>query len=144
MHNMLLVSSASLSNAINIPFSQSCLDQSRKFETESEVTWKFYVVGDVSTRGIRDVACCTANIFDGWSSSGLLMVYQWSTTECDIRKNFDTNEYPNIFVSKNLHEWMFEYIRMKNLTRTNVRINIRIENCTNIKMFSNIRPIFTL
>ena len=26
------------------------------------------------------------------------------TPECDIRKNFDTNEYPNIFVSKNLHE----------------------------------------
>ena len=22
-------------------------------------------------------------------------------SECDIRKNFDTNEYPNIFVSKN-------------------------------------------
>ena len=64
--------------------------------------------------------------------------------ECDIRKNFDTNEYPNIFVSKNLHEWMSEYIHIKNLTRTNVRINIRIENCTNIRIYSNIRPIFTL
>ena len=65
-------------------------------------------------------------------------------SECDIRKIFDTNEYPNIFVSKNLHEWMSEYIRIKNLTQTNVRINIRIENCTNIRIYSNIRPIFTL
>ena len=64
--------------------------------------------------------------------------------ECDIRKNFDTNEYPNIFVSKNLHEWMSEYIRIKNLTRTNVRINICIENCMNIRIYSNIRPVFTL
>ena len=57
---------------------------------------------------------------------------------------FDTNEYPNIFVSKNLHEWMSEYIRIKNLTQTNVRINIRIENCMNIRIYSNIRPVFTL
>ena len=25
-------------------------------------------------------------------------------TECDIREHFDTNECPNIFVSKKLHE----------------------------------------
>ena len=30
--------------------------------------------------------------------------------ECDIRENFDTNECPNIFVSKKLHEWISEYI----------------------------------
>ena len=33
-----------------------------------------------------------------------------STTECDIRENFDTNECPNIFVSTKLHEWISEYI----------------------------------
>ena len=39
--------------------------------------------------------------------------------ECDIRENFDTIECPNIFV-------------LISLTRTNVRISIRIENCTKI------------
>ena len=57
-----------------------------------------------------------------------------SISECGIRENFNTNKYPNIFVSKNLHERMSELIRAQNLTRTNVRINIRIENCTNIQI----------
>ena len=35
-----------------------------------------------------------------------------SATECDIRENFDTNEYPIIFVSQNLHEWMSKYIHI--------------------------------
>ena len=30
--------------------------------------------------------------------------------ECDIRVNFHTNEYPNIFVSTNLYERLPEYI----------------------------------
>ena len=34
-------------------------------------------------------------------------------TECDIHMDFDTNEYPNIFVSRKLHERISEYIRMK-------------------------------
>ena len=42
-----------------------------------------------------------------------------------------TNEYPNIFI-------------LIFLTRTNVRISIRIENCTNIRIYSNIRLGFTL
>ena len=58
-----------------------------------------------------------------------------SVSECGIRENFNTNEYPNIFVSKNLHERMSEFIRAQNLTQTNVRINICIENCTNIRIF---------
>ena len=33
--------------------------------------------------------------------------------ECGIRENFDTNEYPNIFESKNLHKQICEYIRLK-------------------------------
>jgi len=33
-------------------------------------------------------------------------------TECDIRENFDTNKYPNIFVSKNLPERISEYIQI--------------------------------
>ena len=41
------------------------------------------------------------------------------------------NEYPNIFM-------------LIFLTRTNVRISIRIENCTNIRIYSNIRLGFTL
>ena len=53
-------------------------------------------------------------------------------SECDIREHFDTNEYSNIFESNNLHEQMSDYFHIKNLTRTNVRINIRIENCANI------------
>ena len=31
-------------------------------------------------------------------------------SECGIRENLDTNEYPNIFESKNLHEQIFKYI----------------------------------
>ena len=64
--------------------------------------------------------------------------------KCDIPENFATNEYPNIFVSTNLHEWMSEYIHVKSLTWTNVRINIFIENCANIRMCSDIRLVFAL
>ena len=64
-----------------------------------------------------------------------------SGSECDIRKHFDTNEYPNIFASKNLHKRISEYIRIKDLTQTNVRINIRIENCMNIRIYSNIAKL---
>ena len=60
-----------------------------------------------------------------------------NTSECDIRETIYTNEYPNIFVSKDLHERISEYICIKNLTRTNVRINICIENCTNIRIYSS-------
>ena len=42
-----------------------------------------------------------------------------------------TNEYPNIFI-------------LILFTQTNVRISIRIENCTNIRIYSNIRLGFTL
>ena len=45
-----------------------------------------------------------------------------SGTECDIRMDFDTNEYPNIFVSRKWHEWISEYIRMIFLTQTNIPI----------------------
>ena len=53
-------------------------------------------------------------------------------SECDIRENFASNEYTNIFESRKLNEQMSEYIRIKNLTRMNARISIRLENCTNI------------
>ena len=33
--------------------------------------------------------------------------------ECDIRMDFDTNEYPNIFVSRKWHERTSEYICVK-------------------------------
>ena len=67
-----------------------------------------------------------------------------SKAECDMRKIFDTNEYPNRFASKKLHKRISEYIPITNLTQTNVRINIRIENCTNIRIYSNIQAVFTL
>ena len=59
--------------------------------------------------------------------------------ECDIHEYFASNEYTNIFVSTKLHELISEYIRTENLTQMNVRINIRIENCMNIGIYSNIR-----
>ena len=34
-------------------------------------------------------------------------------SECDIRIDFDTDEYPNIFVSRKRHERISEYIRIK-------------------------------
>ena len=39
-------------------------------------------------------------------------------SECDIRMDFDTNEYPNIFVLREWHERISEYIRM-NISDTN-------------------------
>ena len=36
-----------------------------------------------------------------------------NTSECDIRETIYTNEYPNIFVSKDLHERISEYICIK-------------------------------
>ena len=56
-------------------------------------------------------------------------------SECDIRENLDTNESLYIFDSKNLHERISEYIRIKNLTQTDARISIRLENCMNIRIF---------
>ena len=68
----------------------------------------------------------------------------WYIPECDIRNFFDTNEYPNIFASKNLHKRISEYIRITSLTQTNVWMNIRIENCANIRIFKHILHSNTL
>ena len=46
------------------------------------------------------------------SSSKKLATYMFKT-ECGIRENLDTNEYPNIFESKNLHKQISEYICFK-------------------------------
>ena len=70
--------------------------------------------------------------------------WQGNRAECDIPENFASNEYMNIFVSTKLHERISEYIRITNLTQTIVRINICIENCTNIRIYSNIQTGFTL
>ena len=56
-------------------------------------------------------------------------------TECDIRIDFDTNEYPNIFVSRKRYERISEYIRIKRNNTNMIRMNIRIENDTNIRIF---------
>ena len=55
--------------------------------------------------------------------------------ECDIRIDFDTNEYPNIFVSRKQYEQISEYIRIKRHDTNMIRMNIRIENDTNIRIF---------
>ena len=52
--------------------------------------------------------------------SAIIETHPTTNPECDIRENFASNEYMNIFVSKKLHERMSEYICMRNLTRTNV------------------------
>jgi len=58
--------------------------------------------------------------------------------ECDIRMGFDTNEYPNIFVSRKWHERISEYIRMifflTEQISEYIRINILIR--TNIRIYS--------
>ena len=71
-------------------------------------------------------------------------ILETTRSECVIREYFDTNEYPNIFESKNLDERMSEYIHMENFTGTNVRINILIENCANIRIHLNICLVFAL
>ena len=60
------------------------------------------------------------------------LIWNRNSPECDIRENFNTNKYPNIFISKN---YLNEYISITNSTQTNVRINICIENCMNIRIF---------
>ena len=44
----------------------------------------------------------------------------------------DTNEYPNIFVSKKLYERISEYIRIKKMIRTNNRIYSYQKHDTNM------------
>ena len=61
-----------------------------------------------------------------------------------LHSNTLMNKYPNIFVSKNLHEQISEYIHLKFLTQTNVRLDIGIGNCANIRIYSNIHLVFTL
>ena len=47
------------------------------------------------------------------------------------------SKYPNIYISKNLHNWTYTYIRIEKLIQTNVRMNICIENIQTF-VFSNI------
>ena len=49
--------------------------------------------------------------------------------------DFDTNEYPNIFVSRKRYERISEYIGIKRNDTNMIRMNIRIENDTNIQVF---------
>ena len=72
--------------------------------------------------------CCQRFLFQSVTFMKILIrmnvrIYSYQQTH--------TNEYPNIFI-------------LIFLTRTNVQISIRIENCTNIRIYSNIRLGFTL
>ena len=40
-------------------------------------------------------------------------IFMMSKAECDICMDFDTNKYPNIFVSRKWHERISEYICME-------------------------------
>ena len=62
------------------------------------------------------------NVWNNIQSKLTLWVKAQFKPKCDIPENFATNEYPNIFVSTNLHEWISEYICINLFTRTNVRI----------------------
>ena len=70
--------------------------------------------------------------------------------QCDIRMDFDTNEYPNIFVSRKWHERISEYIRVYYLNsifdhryQQNIRkqgvvsIEIKQKHRRNLKIDSN-------
>ena len=63
-----------------------------------------------------------------------LRLYRY-ISECDIRIDFDTNEYPNIFVSRKRYERISEYIRIKRNDTNVIRMNICIKNDTNIRIF---------
>ena len=57
--------------------------------------------------------------------------------ECDIRENFDTTEYLNIFGSKiYTNECPYIFVYVTNLTRTNVRIYSFMFCFVNMAFFS--------
>ena len=56
-------------------------------------------------------------------------VFRSLDPECDICIDFDTNEYPNIFVSRKRYKRISEYICIKEM----IQMNIRIENDMNIR-----------
>ena len=100
----------------------SCNKQTNKWNNCNKQTNKCNNCNKQTNKSCNREKGCS-KMFSGW---------EVFVPECDICKNFDTNEYLNIFVSTNLHKWISEYIRKTNLTRTNVRISIRIEDCIRI------------
>ena len=67
-----------------------------------------------------------------WDKHWIKREFEGFGTECDIRIDFHTNEYPNIFVSRKRYERISEYIRIKRNDTNMIRMNICIENDTNI------------
>ena len=65
----------------------------------------------------------------------LTLIAIHSGAECDIRSDFNTNEYPNIFVSRKRYERISQYIRIKRIDTNMIQIDICIENDTNIPIF---------
>ena len=74
-------------------------------------------------------------VWKSWNKFSIECGRDDNTPECDIREHFHTKEYPNTFVSKKIHKQMSEFIHIIFLTRTNVRMNICIENCANIQIY---------
>ena len=74
-------------------------------------------------------AFATSIICPDQSVTFVKMLLRMNVRIYSYQQNY-TNEYPNIFI-------------LIYLTRMNVRIGIRIENCTNIRIYSNIRLGFT-
>ena len=60
---------------------------------------------------------------------------QLSAPECDIRIDFDTNDCPNIFVSRKRYERISEYICIKRNDKNVIRTNICIEIYTNLLIY---------
>ena len=74
-------------------------------------------------RDKRGACCYFLSIFtQPWRGQVCKLRFWEFSSECDIRMVIDTNEYPNIFVSRKWHERISECVRMKFLTQTNIRI----------------------
>ena len=64
----------------------------------------------------------------------------WTNIWIYLYQRNDTNEYPNIFVSKRWYERISEYIRIKKMLQSNIQIYSFKKNYTNIiRKYSNIR-----
>ena len=95
--------------------------QMQEYTSYAEATWNKKVIQTYNECIVRSY---------GDPDQSVTFVKIWIRMNVRIysyQQNY-TNEYPNIFM-------------LIFLTRTNVRISIRIENCTNIRIYSNIRAI---
>ena len=77
--------------------------------------------GSRNTKNTQNTRKIRIQCWEIQDNKGIRNQYSVFRTECDIRTDFDRNEYPNIFVSRKWHEQISEYICMK---ITNEYLNI--------------------